>query len=305
MTTKLPALSRRNALKLASAAATVALAPGAVAAAARVSGTNKTRTTMLRTAKLFITDAGAGRNVLFLHGWTCDSEDWSWQLPQFESKYRVLAADLRGHGRSEVMPSGSYAPPDFVADVEALIQARWAGEKFVVIGHSMGGQIAARLAAQRPDLVSAVLSVDGSLGFSGDVERAFAKTVRDMRTGDPGVVVPKLFKAVYAPSTDPGFQCWHARRVKGMPVDVVRESFAPLFFGPDQVGVGEASEKLCRSIKVPFYHMCRDPAQATRMRAWFSHSKSKVDVWNHSGHWIMQDSQKDWIAAATTWIDAL
>jgi pimeloyl-ACP methyl ester carboxylesterase len=305
MTSTQPDLSRRNALKFAGTVAALAIAPGALAAAPGAPGATLLRTGKPRTAKLFMTDTGTGRNLLFLHGWTCDSEDWSWQLPRFESKYRVIAADLRGHGRSEVMPSGSYAPPDFVADISELIESKWDGKKFVVIGHSMGGQIAARLAAKRPDLVAAVLSVDGSLGFSGDAEQVFAKTVREMRTGDPGVVVPKLFKTVYVPSTDPGFQCWHARRVTGMPVDVVRESFAPLFFGPNQVGIGKASAAFCRGLTVPFYHMCRDPAQAKRMRPWFSHPNSKVDVWNHSGHWIMQDRQEDWFAAATAWINAL
>lgn len=99
-------------------------------------------------AKLFMTEVGAGKNVIFLHGWTCDSHDWSWQLPLFENKYRVVAVDLRGHGRSEVMPSGGYMPADYVADIEALISTRYPGQKFIIVGHSMGGQIAARLAAK-------------------------------------------------------------------------------------------------------------------------------------------------------------
>lgn len=288
-------LSRRDALKLASATTAFAVAMGSSSARA---ATNPT-------ARLFMTDAGKGKNVLLLHGWTCDSNDWSWQLPIFESKYRVVAADLRGHGRSEVMPSGSYAPADYVADIEALISAKFTGEKFVIVGHSMGGQIAARIAAKRPDLVAAVISVDGALGFSDDAAKVFGKTALDMDVEDPGVVVPALFKAVYAPTTEPAFKSWHARRVEAMPADVVRESFAPLFFGPDQVGIGEASAAFCKSLKVPFYHMCRDPAQAERMRPWFSHPKSKVDVWNNSGHWIMQDRAKDVDAAATAWIDAL
>ena len=73
----------------------------------------------------------------------------------------------------------------------------------------------------------------------------------------------------------------------------------------DQVGVGEASAKFCESLAVPFYHLSRDAAQATRMRPWFSHPKSKVDLWSNAGHWIMQDSKDDVSAAVTNWIDAL
>jgi pimeloyl-ACP methyl ester carboxylesterase len=300
METKLRNLSRRDMLKLASAAAAAAVAP---LATARRNDTARAATRP--TARLFMTDNGTGKNVLLLHGWTCDSNDWNWQLPEFESKYRVIAPDLRGHGRSEVMPSGAYAPADYVADIEALISSKHAGRKFIIVGHSMGGQIAARVAARRPDLVGAVVSIDGALGFSSGAAKLFAKTVHDLNAGDPGVVAPALFNLVYAPSTDPGFKSWHARRVKGMPADVVRESFAPLFFGPEQVGIGAGSEKLCRSLTVPVYHMCRNPVQAERMRPWFSHAKSKVDVWNHSGHWIMQDRPQDVNAAVRAWIDAL
>jgi pimeloyl-ACP methyl ester carboxylesterase len=203
------------------------------------------------------------------------------------------------------MRPGAYMPADYVADIEALISTRYPGQKFIVVGHSMGGQIAARLAARRPDLVSAVVSVDGALGFSSDAAQLFRKTARDLRVGDPGVVVPALFQLVYASTTDPGFECWHARRVQGMPPYVVRESFATLFFGTGQVGVGEASAKFCCSLTVPFYHLCRDPAQADRMRPWFSHPKSKVDIWSNTGHWIMQDRRDDVNAAVTAWIDAL
>ena len=127
----------------------------------------------------------------------------------------------------------------------------------------------------------------------------------DLSAGDPGVVVPALFQLVYAPTTDPAFKRWHARRVQGMPMHVVRESFGPLFFGAGQVGVGEGSANFCRSLTVPFYHLCRDPAQADRMRPWFSHPKSKVDVWSNAGHWIMQDRKGDVNTAVTAWIDAL
>jgi pimeloyl-ACP methyl ester carboxylesterase len=295
MDMKMHDFSRRSVLAGAGAA-TLAIPPGGPARAAAPA---------LATAKLFMTEAGAGRNVMLLHGWTGDSNDWSWQLPVFENRYRVVAADLRGHGRSEVKPSGGYRPADYVADIEALISTRYPGQKFVLVGHSMGGQIAARLAAKRPDLVSAVVSVDGALGFSSEAAQLFARTAHDLNAGDPGVVVPALFRLVYDRTTDPALKRWHARRVQGMPPHVVRESFAPLFFGPDQVGIGEASAAFCKSLTVPVYHLCRDPAQAERMRPWFSHPNSKVDVWADTGHWIMQDRKDDVNGAVSAWIDAL
>jgi pimeloyl-ACP methyl ester carboxylesterase len=286
--------SRRDMLKVAGAAAIAATL-----------GNHEAFADMKPPARLFATDAGTGKSVMFIHGWTCDSHDWSWQLPFFESRCRVVAVDLRGHGRSELMPPGTYTPADYAADIEALIATQYPGQKFILVGHSMGGQIAARLGAKRPDLVSAVVSVDGSLGFSGAAAELFAKTTHDLNTSDPGIVVPALFQLVYDRNTDPAFKRWHARRVLGMPAHVVRESFGPLFFGNDQVGIGEASATFCKSLAVPVYHLCRDAEQANRMRPWFSHPKSKVDVWTDTGHWIMQDRSDDVNAAISAWIDAL
>jgi hypothetical protein len=64
------------------------------------------------------------------------------------------------------------------------------------------------------DLISAIVSVDGALGFSGDATQLFEKTARDLKIGDLGVVAPALFPRVYNPATDPAFKRWHARRAE-------------------------------------------------------------------------------------------
>lgn len=253
--------------------------------------------------KLFYTDVGAGRNVMLLHGWTADSHDWSYQLPLLESRYRTMAVDLRGYGRSDVPPSGAYTPDDYVADIEALAANKAGGKKFVLVGHSMGGQIAARLAAKRPDLIDAVVSIDGSLGFADDLTPVFQKATADLLAGNPGQVAAALFELFYDPATPAPLKRWHARRAQGTPAHVVRESFGPLFLGSDQVGVGAQSERFLRQVKLPIYHLCRDPKQAERMRPWFSNPRSQIDVWDKAGHWIMQDRPDDVNAALVAWID--
>lgn len=289
-------LSRRNLLAFASATV--------VSAAVKASPTGYAPK-VSPTARLFYTEKGEGKNIMVLHGWTCDSQDWSWQLPALESQYRTVAVDLRGHGRSEVKPSGHYTPADYVADIEALILSRYPGQKFILIGHSMGGQIAARLAAKRPDLVSAVVSVDGSMGFPDEQAAVFQKATDDLHKGDPYVTGPALFELFYDKNTQPAFKRWHARRLQGVPLHVVRESFGPLFLGAGQVGVGKASEDFCRGLTVPVYHLCRDATQAENMRKWFSNPKSKTDYWTQTGHWIMQDRSEDVNNAVTAWINGL
>ncbi|MTJ80259.1 MAG: alpha/beta hydrolase [Telmatospirillum sp.] len=278
---------------------------GAIAASAALSTLPQTASASTSSrAKLFFTETGTGRNIMLLHGWTVDANDWSWQISVLEQRNRVIAVDLRGHGQSEV-PASGYGPSDYVRDIERLMTSAFAGQKFILIGHSMGGQIAARLAAKRPDLIDAVVSIDGSLGFADDVAPLFCKVSNDLEVGDPGTVIPELWKAFYDPATPPAFQHWHARRVKGMPKHVVRQSFGPLFLGPDQVGVGAQSQKFLSTLNVPLYHLCRDESQANRMRSVIIHPKSKVDFWTKTGHWIMQDRPDDVNAAIVTWLDRI
>jgi len=71
----------------------------------------------------------------------------------------VLALDFRGHGDSEHAADGRYDFDDYVGDLGAALAAL-GGEPPLVIGHSMGGYIAARLAAHAPAAVAGVVITD-------------------------------------------------------------------------------------------------------------------------------------------------
>ncbi|WP_124965983.1 alpha/beta fold hydrolase [Trabulsiella odontotermitis] len=55
-----------------------------------------------------------------------------------EKRYHTVAVELRGHGRSEVMPAGLYRPDHYAADIISLIETKFTREKFTLIGHSRG-----------------------------------------------------------------------------------------------------------------------------------------------------------------------
>lgn len=77
-------------------------------------------------------------------------------LPEF----RVLAPDLRGRGRSSVLP-GPWGMARHAADVIAVIES--VGGPVVLAGHSMGGFVVAEVARIRPDLVRGLVLIDGGL----------------------------------------------------------------------------------------------------------------------------------------------
>ncbi len=102
--------------------------------------------------------AGQGEPLLFIHGLGSSIEDWAPQISAFASRYRVLAFDVRGHGRSD-KPAGPYSVPLFAADTAALLDALSIGPAHVV-GISMGGMIALQLLADFPERVRSITIVN-------------------------------------------------------------------------------------------------------------------------------------------------
>src|SRR5215470_874862 len=131
--------------------------------------------------RVFYTDTGQGRPVLLLHGWCCDGNDWSWQTPELEKRYRVITVDHRGHGRSAA-PPGSYRPQVLADDAAALLAAVAPQQAAVVFGHSMGTIVASALAIRHPELVDRLVLVDPVYNAPDD---AIKPALDDMRGPSP------------------------------------------------------------------------------------------------------------------------
>jgi pimeloyl-ACP methyl ester carboxylesterase len=107
-------------------------------------------------------EAGTGDPPLLLvHCWTCDHSFFAPQLAHFSGSHRVVNVDLRGHGASD-KPRQDYTVAGFADDLAWLCE-RLGVVKPVVIGHSMGGNIALELAARHPELPAAIVMVDSAI----------------------------------------------------------------------------------------------------------------------------------------------
>jgi pimeloyl-ACP methyl ester carboxylesterase len=108
----------------------------------------------LTTTGIHYRTAGAGGVVVFLHGVTLDGRMWRDQVAALDDRYRCISVDRRGHGGSQALSSG-YDP---IGDLEAVL-----GDAGVasccVVGHSLGGWDAIRLAHRRSDLVASLVLV--------------------------------------------------------------------------------------------------------------------------------------------------
>jgi pimeloyl-ACP methyl ester carboxylesterase len=110
--------------------------------------------------------AGRGDTTLvFLHGFGESLLAWRALLDRFARHYRVLAVDLPGFGLSD-KPTGPYDYPTYQRWLSQLLREQTTGP-VVVIGHSMGGELAAGLALAHPDrVVAAVLIAPAGAGIS-------------------------------------------------------------------------------------------------------------------------------------------
>ena len=108
--------------------------------------------------------AGKGEPVVLIHG-LCSSADINWQLPGtvklLAERYRVIALDVRGHGRSGKPKEEDAYGAKMAEDVLRLLD-HLKIEKAHIVGYSMGGMIAMKLITEHPERV-----LSGTLGGMG------------------------------------------------------------------------------------------------------------------------------------------
>ena len=113
--------------------------------------------------QLRIVDSGTGRGtaVVFLHGFGASLYSWRHMLPAVAGAgYRVIAFDNRGFGFSS-KPAHGYSNAAYAGLVVALLDSL-AISSAVLVGHSMGGAIAAEVALAHPDRVRGLVLIDAA-----------------------------------------------------------------------------------------------------------------------------------------------
>src|SRR6266508_2399049 len=104
--------------------------------------------------RLHVDDGGAGGvPVVFVHSFAGSSSHWSAQLVHLRKNRRAVALDLRGHGRSAPPRDNDYAIDSLAGDVAAVVD-RLGLNRFVLVGHSIGGAAAIAYAGAHPERVA-------------------------------------------------------------------------------------------------------------------------------------------------------
>ncbi len=100
--------------------------------------------------------------ILFCHGWLDLGAAWARVIPHFSDRYRCFSFDFRGMGRSSWLRGGDYHFPDYVQDIAEVVDRLLpGGEKFVLVGHSMGGMVSSLYAGAFPERIVKYVNIEG------------------------------------------------------------------------------------------------------------------------------------------------
>lgn len=148
-------------------------------------------------AELFYEDSGHGEEtIVFSHGCLMTHEMYRAQIDALKDRYRCIAYDHRGHGKSRAL-NDQYSMEDIYHDGEALIAALDCGPCHFV-GMSTGGFVGLRLGFRRSDLLKSLILIDTSTeGEGGKRLREYNVMLFVLRTLGYGPVLFRAFAKLF------------------------------------------------------------------------------------------------------------
>ena len=103
--------------------------------------------------------------LVLAHGWMDVGASWQFMVDAlsdaFVQKRRIIAFDWRGYGLTESPPTDSYWFPDYLGDLDALLDILSPGHPIDLVGHSMGGNVVMMYAGVRPDRIRKLINLEG------------------------------------------------------------------------------------------------------------------------------------------------
>jgi pimeloyl-ACP methyl ester carboxylesterase len=235
--------------------------------------------------------------VVLIHGWACDENYWSAQVDALKSKYTVVAINLAGHGASERNRTdwsiGNYG--EDVATVVRQLQNR----QIVLVGHSMGADVALEASRRIGDRVIGIIAVDSlkSIGLPPMRPQEIDRQLAPFRDHFIEATRDYVTKTMFEKGADPTF-------VQKVAYDMSLE--------PPQVAVPSLQSLLAMDfttvlpdIHVPVYAINSDLSPTDEARIRKALPKFKADVLDHTGHFLMMEVPQRFNPVLVKDIDAL
>jgi len=135
--------------------------------------------------------------VVFVHSFAGNASQWESQIAHLKKLRRVVALDLRGHGKSAApVDPGEYAVEALAGDIAAVVD-HLRLTRFVLVGHGLGGAASVAYAARSPARVDMVVLID----VPGRIPAAQANKILDALNADFEAAYDRYWKSLWANST--------------------------------------------------------------------------------------------------------
>ena len=142
--------------------------------------------------------------LLFIHGWNINKTYWASQTSFFSKKYRVVALDLPGFGKSGKNRK-NWTVEEYGKDVTAIL-TKLDLKNVILIGHSMSGAIVVDAALKNPTRVIGVVGIDNFTNFgtvlSPQVKKDISDAYKALRTHYKTIALQYANQSLFSPSTD-------------------------------------------------------------------------------------------------------
>jgi pimeloyl-ACP methyl ester carboxylesterase len=103
--------------------------------------------------------------LVLAHGWMDVAASWQFMVDAFSEAFvnqrPIIAMDWRGYGLTESPTTDSYWFPDYLADLDALLDTLYPDQAIDLVGHSMGGNVVMMYAGTRPERIRRLVNLEG------------------------------------------------------------------------------------------------------------------------------------------------
>jgi pimeloyl-ACP methyl ester carboxylesterase len=226
---------------------------------------------------LAVDDGGrGGLPVVFVHSLAGNATHWARQLEHLRPTRRAVALDLRGHGGSEPPRNADYSIAGMAGDIAAIVDTLGL-QRFVLVGHSMGGGVSLVYAGAHPERVAGLLLLD-PIGDGKQIADSEAKPLLTALDTNYDATIREYWTGVAGP--DSAVRERLLAELRATPRATVVPAFRDVLrFDPDPALARYRGLKL--SIVTPYNDQ---PFSLHRLGKGFPHW-----VVQGTGHWIQLD----------------
>jgi len=99
--------------------------------------------------------------LVMVHGWMDVAASYQFVVDAFSQDHYIIAPDWRGYGQTKAPHTDNYWFPDYLADLDFLLDHYAPGQAVNLVGHSMGGNVAMLYGGVRPERVRRLVNLEG------------------------------------------------------------------------------------------------------------------------------------------------